>query len=107
MSVFIIPTRTDVEHYEQQVDLDGAFYTLLFAWNHRAEAWFLSLSLSDGTPIMSGMKVVADTPLLHYCGHPSQPPGSIMAVDTSGAGERPGLDELGGRVLLMYQEASE
>lgn len=106
MSDYIVPTRTDVEHYEQQVELDVVFYTLLLAWNHRAESWFISLSLADGTPIMSGMKVVADTPLLYYCGHPQKPPGDLLALDTSGAGVSPGLDDLGVRVLLVYRDGS-
>jgi hypothetical protein len=105
MATFIIPTRTDSEHYEEQVELDGVVYGLKFAWNHRASGWFLSLAKQDGTPILSGLRIVADWPLLHYCSHPDKPGGNLMAMDTSGAGLDPGLTELGSRVLLMYQEA--
>ena len=106
MATFVIPTKTDSEHYTQQVELDDVVYELLLAWNHRDGHWFLSVSLADGTPIMSGVRVVVDVPLLHYCGHPSKPAGTLVAVDTSGAGLDPGLIELGGRVLLMYEEAA-
>jgi hypothetical protein len=106
MASFIIPTKTDNEHYTIEVELDGVLYELLLAWNHRAQSWFLSLSLLDGTPVVSGVRVVADIPLLHYCGHESAPPGALMAMDTSGAGLDPGLTDLGGRVLLMYEEAA-
>lgn len=106
MGTFVIPTRTDDEHYEEQVELDGIVYSMKLAWNHRAGAWFVSLSKQDGTPIISGTRVVVDWPLLHYCSHPDKPAGLLLALDTSGAGADPGLTDLGGRVLLMYQEAS-
>jgi len=104
MTAVAIPTRTDLEAYEEQVDLDGAAYTLSFAWNRRDSSWYLSLADAAG-PIASGIRVVVDTPLTQFVASNRKPPGTLMALDTSGAGLDPGIDELGGRVQLLYLEA--
>lgn len=104
MTTWVLPTRTDLDHYSEQVVLDDVTYTLDLRWNRRAERWFLAISDADG-PIVSGMKVIVDRPLLTHVGSSRKPPGVLMALDTSGAGEDPGIDELGDRVLLMYDEA--
>ena len=101
----IIPTRTDLESYQEQVALDGATYTLGLQWNVRDESWYLSLADEAG-PIVSGLRVVADTPLLQFVAHARRPPGELLALDTSGVGLDPQLGELGARVLLCYLEAA-
>lgn len=105
MASYQIPLLTD-EHYDLEIDLDDVIYTLLFQWNHRGQSWFLSISKLDGTPVVSGVRVVADTPLLRYCSHPDKPKGELVALDTSGAGQDPGLTDFGSRVLLMYESAT-
>jgi hypothetical protein len=107
MSLFTIPTRTDLESYVEQVELDGVVYEFDVTWNQRDGAWYLSLSDAEGKPIASGLRIVVDFPLLHYVGHPDKPPGTLMAIDTSGSGVDPGLSELGGRVQLVYHAATE
>lgn len=106
MSVLVIPTRTDLDNYSLEVELEGVAFVLSLAWNYRDESWFLSVATTDGTPIASGIKVVCNTSLLATCSNPDRPPGSLYAWDTSGAGTDPGLDELGERVTLLYQEAT-
>jgi hypothetical protein len=103
MSTVVIPTSSSLDHYSQQVTLDGVTYILEFAWNRRAERWFMSISDGEG-PIATGMKVVADRPLLTYVSNTRRPPGELMALDTSGGEIDPGLHDLGDRVLLMYRE---
>jgi hypothetical protein len=103
--IYVIPTRTDVEHYTEVVELDGVNYDLLFRWNHRDGTWMLTIAPEQEAPILAGIRVVADTPLIEFCGHADKPHGTLMAVDTSGQGRAPGLQDLGGRVMLLYEVA--
>lgn len=104
---YVLTTRSDIQGYKQRVDLDGVEFVLALSWNPRDEHWVLSLALADGTPVASGIRVVANAPLLQFVSHPQRPLGELKALDTSGAGNDPGLTELGGRVLLLYQSAAE
>lgn len=94
-----------------RVTLDGAEYLISLAWNQREGKWYLALSDSEGTPILSGVKVVADFPLLTLAKHDSAcPPGEILASDTSGQGLDPFYDDMSGdspRVILMYATKDE
>jgi len=100
-----IPIPESVDAASLSVDLDGVTYRLGFRWNARASAWFMSLATEDETPIASGIKVVADWPLLRGVRGGLRPPGELLAVDTSGQQTDPGRDDLGRRVELVYVEA--
>jgi len=106
MALLIIPTRTDLDNYEMSVELDGATYQFIFAWNYRDQAWYFSIADSDGVPIASGVRIVVDWILLKHISDSRKPPGTLVAIDTAGTGVDPGLTELGDRVQLMYQEAA-
>jgi hypothetical protein len=107
MATWLIPTLTDeTEHYIQRVELDSVVFELTFMWNTREEAWFLSVADADGVALASGIKIVADWQLFQSVSNPDMPAGAMMAVDTSGAGLKPGLLELGERVLLLYRDTA-
>lgn len=87
--------------------LDGTTYTLSFAWNVRLGAWFVDVLNAQGDTVMiGGIRLVVDVPLV-----PNftlrQPTGWFIAKDTSGKGVDPGLDDLGGRVRLLYVSKSD
>ncbi len=107
MATWIIPTLTDTEFYVERVELDSVVFELTFAWNTREEKWFLSVADADGVALASGIKIVADWPLFQSVSNADMPAGTMLANDTSGAGLDPGLDDLGDRVLLMYQDAAD
>ena len=91
----------------QQVTLSGTLYTLRWRWNERDARWFLDLSLSDGTPIVSGMRVVTGWDLLSSVPGTVRPPGAIIfyditTPDTVLRGVDPGLDDFGDRVAGYY-----
>lgn len=106
MTVYLIPTSTDPA-YTQRTKLDGVEYVLTFEWNERDARWYFSIADEDGEPIASGVKVVADWPLLRRVVDPRCPPGEIGAVDATGAGEPPGRYDLGERVKIYYYDADE
>jgi hypothetical protein len=107
MSIYYLPARTDVPHYDFDVDLEGAIYALELYWNSRAGAWFLSVSDVNGTPIVSGRKVVLGAPLLGRGVLPAGPPGILVAYDSSGQDQEAGQNDLGARVQLVYYESME
>ena len=109
MTTWIIPTSTDPEvaRYTQSVALDGRDYELGLRWNQREKRWYFSLADQDGTPIVSGRKVVADWDLLRGITTPRRPPGLLTARDTLGEGKAPGLTDLGARVKLVYLDLEE
>lgn len=107
MAIFTIPTSTTQAHYRQATALDGEDYVLRFQWNARAGGWFLELADADGVPIVSGVRIVADFPLLRRVTDPRRPPGELIAADLSGQALDPGFAELGERVVLTYLDAEE
>lgn len=100
-----IPTQA-TPSYSMRVRLDGAYYTLRFRWNVRAVVWILDVLDAAGAAIALGIAVRSGVPL-NNSANGAGPPGMLWAQDTSGTGADPGFDELGGRVVLIYVEATE
>ena len=106
--MLIIPTRNDLPHYRETVELDGVTYGLEFYWNTRALAWFLSIwDSAFTTPILTSRRITVDGQLLGRFKIAGLPPGEIMAADQSGTKVEPSLADLGARVVLTYTPAAE
>lgn len=100
----LIQTSPD-PYYEQRVRLDGRDYLLRFAWNQRESRWRLSLFTENDEPIVHGLKLIANWPLLRRYRYDDRvPPGELFVVDWTGDGAPPLLDELGEdkRCQLLY-----
>lgn len=109
MATLLIPTSPGVPYYAQKTRLDGRDYLLRFSYNERIQRWYLGLYDESNTPLLLGLKLVANWPLLrHYRHDPRLPPGELMAIDLTSDGSPPTLDELGEgrRVELTYFEAA-
>lgn len=102
----IVPTFTD-PFSSQLTTLSGRDYLLTFAWNLRESAWYLDIADQDGVVLAASLKLTVDYPLLKRATDPRLPAGTLMPLDTSGAGIDPGLDDLGTRVLLSYLEPGD
>lgn len=107
MTVHTIPVRNDVEHYDFQVELDGATFTIELRWNKRAEGWFASLYDSEGAALAQGVRVVADLPLFVRAPRTRRPKGVLYVSDTTGGHADPGRYQLGSSALLLYADAAE
>lgn len=110
MALHVIPTDTEFggRAWSQLTTLDGRVYQFEFEWSARSRHWFVSLSTADGDPIATGVKVVAGWPLFRrWRWDDRAPPGVVVALDTSGANEDPGLEDFGTRVQLVYYDADE
>jgi hypothetical protein len=109
MSVFIISVGTD-PFQSFRARLDGVDYLISLAYNQREDRIYLSLADNEENPIVSGIKVLANYPLLFRHRYDTRiPPGELMAIDTTTDGSPPGLGELGEglRCQLVYFDAAE
>lgn len=98
-----IPLFSSIPLFDIRTTLDGREFILSFDWNDREQRFYFSIAASDGTPIMSGRKLVCNWPLTRKIAGTAKPPGILMAIDYSNqAGEPPGLNDLGERVKLVY-----
>lgn len=101
-----IPLSTD-QLFSQVTTLSGTDYIFTFAWNEREDAWYMDLADQDGVAIQLSRKVTVDFPLITRCKDPRRPLGMLIAVDSSGAGLDPTLEDFGQRVQLVYFEPEE
>ena len=104
MTQVIIPTSTALARYTQTTRLGDRTFRLDFAWNQRESSWWLSLYDAEDEPIALGIKIVPRWPLLTMVQDERRPQGEIVALDTTGQDEPPGLRDLGARVLLVFDD---
>lgn len=99
----------DDPFYTMTVPLDGTDYLFEFRHNQREDCWYFSISLTDGTALASGVKVVSDRPLLSRFGDVRLPPGMLVAFANTSDKSPPRLADLGEdrRVTLIYFAAEE
>lgn len=105
---YVIPTLTDgTAHYVFTTELDGATFELELLWVERTPAWYLSVSLEDGTRLLSSRRLVLGTGITFRYKNPRLPKGDFWLFDTTGQDAEPGLYDLGARVLLLYGAAED
>ncbi len=110
MAQWIVPIGTLQAYDSVDVTLSGVSFRLVFYWNNRdgsnnpaGGAWILSLNDSLDNPIVSGIKMVLGLNLLSPFAL-NAPEGSLFLVDLSGHDIDPGFNDLGNRVILIYDD---
>lgn len=107
MAVLSMPLRSDVPAFEYEIELEGSTWRLGYVWNARASLWHMDVKAQDGTPLLLGLPLVVDFPLLlTYRSLLALPPGEFFLVDLETTGEEAGRDTLGTRFLLLYYDAA-
>lgn len=101
-----LPIRARVEASRFEIELDGAVYLFRFLWNARAESWSATIAHASGAPIVSGVRVCADSAIFDSSVD-GLPPGDFVVVDNGGEGVDPGRLDLGDRVRILYFPAGE
>jgi hypothetical protein len=104
MAVLAIPTTAD-PYYAQKTRLDGRDFILHFSYNQREDRFYLALHDDEDAPILHGIKLVANWPLLRgYRWNTALPPGELFVASLIG-NDPPGLNELGPgkRCQLIYR----
>jgi hypothetical protein len=107
MATLLIPTTPGVPFYTQKTRLDGVDYVLEFRYSQREDRWYLDISDSEEVPILTGLKLIANWPLLQAYHYDTRvPPGELMAISLVADDSPPGLNELGEglRCELTYFE---
>lgn len=108
MAMLQIPIPADTAFFRMRQTLDGGDYVLDFAWNGRADAWYLSLYSPDGEHLAGGFKIVSNRFLLqrqHW--NPAIPAGEFFAYDPTNSIGAAGYDQLGTQIELFYIEAAD
>ncbi len=110
--MFILPTSAanEDDDYNFEVELDGVTFVFDMHWNDRAGAWFMSLSKTDGTKLVSGIRVTSSLiPLSWYVHTTDAPKGRLFLFESSGTGDDPGRFDLAEdqRCQLCYYEQAE
>lgn len=107
MAILIIPVRFDIPAYDMVVELDERFYTLAFRFNARNQHWFMDVDF-DGSRVLNAVKLVESDDLLALFAYLQAdgrlPPGTFQVTDTLSLGRNPGVDTLGGEVIMTYTE---
>ncbi len=109
MAALLIPTVLDAEYWTQKTRLDGRDYLLRFSYNQRLDRYFLDLLDDEETPLVQGIRLVTNWPLLrHYRWDERVPPGELMAISLQTDVTPPRFGELGEgrRCELTYFEGS-
>ena len=103
----IITTRGDLLNYNQNVTLDGIVFNFEFKFNQRDDAWTISLLDESEVRIRSGIKLVANHPLLRLVRDLRRPPGELVTLDVRVRPAPPTQLELGEIIDLTYASESE
>ncbi len=106
MATVIVPTRGDIGAYNFRVILDGDTFDLRVLHNAREDIWYLDIRDSSGVAIKDGLKLVSQMPVTARIVDDRRPQGELLALDTTGLDVDAAFDELGSRVLLVYEEAA-
>lgn len=105
MSYVAIP-MFDLADFSESVTLDGNEYKLHFYWNTRGAFWSMDIADANSVPLVSGVKLIMDFPLLIQHTEDGLPEGIFLIQDTNPNTQyvEPGRgDFVGGRNLeLMY-----
>ena len=108
---FIIPTFPDLANYSISPSLDGTIYKLTFRLSEREGCYYVDLAANDGTPLVSGKKVVCNVSLWkRHRYNLAVPQGHLAVWPAKGqSDDPPNLGELGPsrRCVLFYATAAE
>ena len=97
MTAYVIPWQ-EAADFQFEVALDRIVYLMRARWNDYSKSWGLDISSRASTPLIMGIRVVANYDLLLGMNAPEYPPGMLVAI-----GEEPNyLSFLSGATDLTY-----
>lgn len=107
MAVIKIPINTiDNKKIKQTTTLDGIAYVFEFKFNNRLNKWIMDILTTSNEIIVSGIIMQTNLPLLQNYYHLDIPQGDLFCVDMENENKDAEIDDLGTRVLLMYNEVA-
>ena len=99
-----IPIRA-TNNQAMSVTLENRVYDIEFIWNARVGAMSLNLFF-QGEPLLLGIKMTIDWPLIGAYKKQLGPPGEMFLVNLEDQ-QRPSLSDFGDKVILIYLTEQE
>lgn len=104
----IVPVFPGEALYTERIRLEDRDYVFRIDWNGRESRFYLSIQDSEGVPLLSGVKVIANWDFLSRSAWNAElPPGVLIAMDLESGGEPPTYNDFGTRVRLFYYTSGE
>jgi hypothetical protein len=104
--MLIIPFK-EPSNWREQIELDQIIYILEFTWNALNEFWSMDIYSGNETPIILGIKIVPNYPLLAAFSAEGQPPGQIICQNIVGAPDTIGRFDMSQKFELVYYADGE
>lgn len=107
MALIKIPTRSDLPAFNERIELEGVIYNLDFRLNERMNKWAMDILDEEESPIVSGLLLLTNVPLLDQLTVADLPPGDFIMLDRANLQRDADADNLGGDINLFYQESGD
>lgn len=104
--MLIIPFR-EQSFFRQQIQLTGVLYFLTFTWNALNEFWIMDIANSDEEPLILGIKIVPDYPLLAAFTVEGMPQGEIICQNVVNSPDEITRFAMSQKFALVYYEPLE
>lgn len=101
-----IPFR-EQSFFRQQIQLTGVLYFLTFTWNALNQYWVMDIANSNEVPLISGIKIVQDYPLLAAYTVDGMPPGEIICQNVVNSPDEIKRFSMSQNFVLVYYEPLE
>lgn len=97
----------NLPNWIMDIQLGANAYTLRGLWNESYQSWTLSIATIDGVPLISGMRLVLNWPLLLASSDERLPSGELIVVDPARRQKTdPGRNDFEpNRLRLVFVEA--
>lgn len=102
----IIPFK-EPSSWREQVTLDGVIFVLEFNWNALNEFWTMAIFDRDLNPLIYGIKIVPNYPLLMQYTFIGKPAGEIICQNIVGGTDEIRRFDMSQRFELVYYSEGE
>lgn len=99
--MFIIPFK-DPAQWQEQIELEDAIYILNFTWNALNEFWVMDIYNRNDLPLILGIKIVPNYPLLSPYTVFGKPAGEIVCQNVVNAPSTIGRFDMSQKFELIY-----
>lgn len=104
--MFIIPFKEPSE-WREQITLDGDIFILEFKWNALNEFWMMNIYDGQVNPIVLGIKLVPNYPLLSQYIKDGMPRGEIVCQNIVGSTDEISRFDMNQKFQLVYYTEAE
>lgn len=104
--MLIIPFR-DPAQWQEQIELTGVSFILVFTWNALNSFWGMDIYNRDEEPLILGIKIVPNYPLLQAYTVFGMPAGEIVCQNVVNAPQEIKRFDMAQKFQLVYYEPAE